>query len=296
MGALSADGQNDCLVNPAAHASSGPVTGSIAPLPDLYERAEKPESVCGTHAGDDPGRKPHRAGIAAVTAALLSARFPLITPSGALLRCLSLVAAAQDPTTASSEQGANEEAKTARSPEAVEKFQQSAFRITYAVDGGYYENTGLLTLLQMWTALEPLVRAHNQEPDTKSPIVPWVLIIDNHYRSVAEGATPRRPLETHVPLQALTSNRALSSPALEQMAVVAMQSHREPPFHNLPVGHVTVVAPRRRPAIEAPLGWVLSEMSRRDLDSELDGRLHPSARSDQSTLDLLVHLLADSGR
>lgn len=62
-----------------------------------------------------------------VSAALLSARFPVVSPSGVLERCQS------------------------------DKVQTS-----YAIDGGYFENSGLLTVLQLHHALEPLIQEHNR--------------------------------------------------------------------------------------------------------------------------------------
>jgi hypothetical protein len=120
-------------------------------------------------------------------------------------------------------------------------------------------------------------------------VVPWIVIVDNHYRSKARSAQSRRPFETVVPLRTImNNNRILAQPALEQMAVVAIGSDRThctvrgggevPDSTSVPDttfrdaarrGCVVVIAPTQKPSVEAPLGWVLSETSRADLDSQL---------------------------
>jgi hypothetical protein len=267
VGELPADGAEECLSQPAAPAR-GPLTGSIDALAELRVRSEKPETLCANDPKDPVG---NHGGVSAVTAALLSARFPLITPSGALLRCVPTPERAASPS---------------QTPSLM-------LRTTYAVDGGYFENSGLLTTLQLWAALEPLVREHNQSKDAVQ-IVPYIVIADNHYRSTARGANPRRPLETQVPFRALANDRTWSPAALEQMASVAM-GRSWTAGSTSPLGRVVVVAPRKRPAVEAPLGWVLSEMSRLALRDELDEGW-PAALAAQPSLAQLIGQLNSPAR
>jgi hypothetical protein len=56
------------------------------------------------------------------------------------------------------------------------------------VGGVHYENSGLLTLLQMWTALEPAIRKHNAQVlvgQQQAFIEPWIIVASNRYRSGA---------------------------------------------------------------------------------------------------------------
>lgn len=268
---LAPDAQTDCLGRSSMRQPWGDVSGAIDPLPTLQERST--------------GRN---AGISAVSAALLSARFPIVTPSGALLGCGN---------------PAGKGPPLAAGPDCSE--------ITYAVDGGYYENSGLMTLLQLWAAVEPFVQSHNAATGDKPQIVPWILILDNHYRSVAESRHPHRPLEVVVPLKALTGNRLVSQPALEEMAAVAMGNNEtrcgaapgvadhdaagEPQRASAPdIGCVAVIAPRRRPTVAAPLGWVLSGMTRSDLDDELKAQLPEGGVSPIPRLEKLKRLVRGS--
>jgi hypothetical protein len=104
------------------------------------------------------------------TTAPVSARFPLISPTGAVLSCTS--------------------------PERSDGPLPST---TYAIDGGYQEGSGIDAVLDLWTALEPLVTAHNDRtnrgPLGNVRIVPVLAVIDNHYQSVAAPTAPARPRE-----------------------------------------------------------------------------------------------------
>jgi hypothetical protein len=186
-----------------------------------------------------------------VTAALLSARFPYVSTSGALLRC---VPNSSDPV------------------------------VTYAVDGGYYENSGLLTLVQIWTAVEPLVREYNRTVGSSAPIAPWIVVADNAYRSVGIEEASRRPLEIFAPLQTRgNDNTLLDQGPLEQMASSALRSQEVQCSIDQGQGPscmaqtssrcIVVISPMRRPSVAAPLGWVLSETSRSDLKEQHERRL-----------------------
>jgi len=242
VGALPAATGGDCGASPLGQRPAGPVSASIDPFPGLHERTDTNAAKWNSLG----------TGMRAVTAALLSARFPIISPSGALLRWV--------PDTPSSK-GGNQVANKSQV-------------ITYDVDGGYYENSGLLTLLQIWAAIDPLVREHNQSTRANDhPISPWIVVVDNHYRSNAKAAQPRRPLELVAPLSALSNNRILGQTALEQTAALAVRAEgdRVSPGPKT-TGGMVVIAPTMEPSVAAPLGWVLSETSRSDMNNQFKAR------------------------
>jgi hypothetical protein len=229
----------DCQAAPGQRQPAGPVSGAIDPFLGLNGNEDADPGTC-PDGGDGTVTE---FGMRATTAALLSARFPYVTPSGALRRCLN-----------------------------------GGELVTYDVDGGYYENSGLLTLVQMWDALSPMVDAHNdgllpgEAPGTSAlgtPIRPWIVLLDNHYRSSAISAPPKRPLELLVPL--ITKPEALSQTALEQVAAEAMSQADDiipgeaPSYFRL--------APSTEPGVTAPLGWVLSQQTLGDLNCELRDQL-----------------------
>jgi hypothetical protein len=263
---LVADKAGGCLAAPTKHEPRGTVTAAIDALSDLHARPVNNEGPCSGG----------RAGLAAVSAALLSARFPYVTPSGALYRCR---------------------------PDAASEGQQArgVERITYAVDGGYQDNSGLLTLLQLQRAIAVLL-AERQPNGAGTPgnpprprVVPWVLIVDNAYRSVAAAPEQRRPMELFVPLRTLVRNRIADESALEQMTAVEMQgrdpacasAHSDSEKIGGPAESATdreerpqldcvvLLAPRRHPSVAAPLGWVLSDATLTDLDKQLQAQLSP---------------------
>ncbi|MDH4172003.1 MAG: hypothetical protein OEW42_20665, partial [Acidimicrobiia bacterium] len=91
----------------------------------------------------------------------------------------------------------------------------------------------------------------------------------NHYRSTAAAAPASRPLELLVPLITVTRSKLLADTALEQAATVAT----DPAQWDLPEAdcrRFIRIGPLAQPRLEAPLGWVLSEVSRRTLDADLN--------------------------
>jgi hypothetical protein len=228
VGALPFGVNGDCgaPTNPKVTLSRGPVTRAIDPFVALVSRAGKRLPPCN---GDPPNQTVRTADMRTVTAMLLSARFTYVTPSGALIRCV----------------------ESADKHDAV-----------YAVDGGYYENSGIFTLLQMWNELAPRVSEHNAT--SSFDIAPWIVVIDNAYRATASTGEADRPREIFAPLLAWGNKKhMMSQPALEQMAAAALRS---PPAQPCTI----VVTPRKSPSVAAPLGWVLSEVTRTDLDKQLE--------------------------
>ena len=226
---------SDCGAIQPGPKGPGAITASIDPFPGLQERTDDAEQQCDSLRI----RGAAKPGMRVVTAALLSARFMYLTPSGAFIRCVS-----------DSLPGA----PTSEPPRRV---------TTYTLDGGYYENSGLFTLLQVWRAIEPRVRAYNASlPKGGRRITPWFVVADNHYRSSARAGPSRRPYELLAPIMARGRNGILSQAALEQAAASAMgtQGCADPDTAaSRDVGSpgcFIVVAPTKMPAVSAPLGWV----------------------------------------
>ena len=236
----------------------------------------------------------HEVGFRIATAALLSARFPLVSPSGAVAHCVADQKSTKD---------------------SIPRLLVP--NVTYAVDGGYYENTGLLTLLQLWSEVEPLVRQKNREAADGHPkIVPWIIVIDNHYRSAARIESRRRPYELLAPLRSLQNKNILGQAGLEEMARLSMRatpercadsrtkptgtreattpSAGEGPLHDETTrGCFLVIAPAKRPSVTAPLGWVLSSTSMSDLQSQLHARMQSGRSGVDRSLARLLALLGE---
>ncbi|GIF25608.1 hypothetical protein BJ973_003886 [Actinoplanes tereljensis] len=180
------------------------------------------------------------------TAALLSARFPYITPTGSLVFC----------------------------PEG------GGVSKTFDVDGGYLENNGIALALDLWRALEPMVAEHNRTASGTDPLVaPMLVVLDNHYQSAGAAQAADRPVELVAPVTAyLAPRQAQTDPIMLQDALMELSG----PLPGLAQGQLRVgrnacadsrvfrVAPNVHPGVEAPLGWVLSRPSQQDLRSELD--------------------------
>ncbi len=232
VGELPTSEDLDCL-------SRTPVVGpSRAALDPLASLADHEGAPCGS-------RQPP-----AVTAGLLSARFPYVTPSGTLHHC------APD----------DDEERVA----------------TYAVDGGYYENSGILALLEMLEEIGPMTIG-----DT--PVEPWIVVVDNHFRTNEVVTTSGEPNQLIVPIVTATSSKLDSQSALEQAAATALLDEGAtcPRFGR--------IGPPVSPGMTAPLGWALSEESEQLLDRALKRAIEQAMNPQGDDPGCLAPLLASLG-
>ena len=171
------------------------------------------------------------------TAALLAARFPYVTPSGRLEKC------------------------GGGSPVNV-------------VDGGYFENSGTSTIVELWDSLRAAIAKHNATPGTTC-VVPVLLEIDNHYASAPGPAPAGRPWESSVPLQTLGAGRDARDAQSRQAAALAFgrsDFDGRKAFVGAstePIDRFAHIFPLSHPGAEAPLGWTLSTGAEEDLDVRL---------------------------
>jgi hypothetical protein len=103
----------------------------------------------------------------------MSARFPFVTPSGALHRC-------------------EDEGK--------------GVGTVRGVDGGYFDNTGASPIRELWPSIERLVDDYNATA-AGACVVPVMLQLDNTYESRQVAVGESRPFEPLVPL--LTAMKVL---------------------------------------------------------------------------------------
>lgn len=179
------------------------------------------------------------------TAAFLSARFPLISPTGNLYQCTA------DP---------------ARRPQG-----------TYIVDGGYLEGSGTSTILALWDALAPLVEAHNRDPAAPAAIVPVLLQIDNGYSEPSAPGATEPPPQFVAPATTLGAARSGNEAVARQNAQLAFTR----PFPTDDRGDDALVRYayfplRAHPGPRATLGWTLSPVAFDDLVDQY-GLLNPCA-------------------
>lgn len=185
------------------------------------------------------------------TAALFSARFPYVTPSGQLTRC------------------------------------GSDSSHTYVVDGGYLDNSGSMTATDLFQQTEASIRAHNatlarcqQNPDcgvapAERPtrrIKPIFVQIDNGYTSLAQGSNDARPRELGVPPRSRLAVAGAVEHGARQRSYEVFRSDPVPPGNptaeRLEVVYLRV-ANSPHPGVQAPLGWVMSGSARDELCQEL---------------------------
>jgi hypothetical protein len=205
-------------------------------------------------------------GIDTATAALLSARFTFISPSGVVNGCR------------------RSERSTA----------QDQF-----VDGGYADSSGLATLAGLAPSLTAAVRQYNtsavadaQAGQPVTLVVPVTVYLGNSPQVVPSPTAPGSDPELLVPVDASAASGGLTTPNafLQQLGQETAAGawlpcpQTGPPsgssagldcgtIRNAATGviprQLVLVAPQTVPRVAAPLGWVLSPASRMALDAAL---------------------------
>ncbi len=178
------------------------------------------------------------------TAIMLSARFPVITPSGRIGGGLS-----------DCDEGPNQ---------------------AFVVDGGYLDASGSGTVTELWHRIKGSVDAFNQSHS--ACVVPFLIQIDNGYenpRASVQGTSPREVL---VPLQTIFNSQF--GRIANEREQAAIEFDQPLLLGGSAIGVYTPegieitsryarITTRAHPGIQAPLGWTLSDASFDDLRSQL---------------------------
>jgi hypothetical protein len=185
---------------------------------------------------------PVRHDIPLSAVAHLSARFPYVSPTGALTSC---------------------------------SWPQ---RRTYALDGGLLEASAVSPLTELWTRLAGLVHEVNTDPQRTVCIEPRLLMIDNGYAAASSARDGGRPAELIAPASGVSRFNSSWGARAEQAAALAFDhafasvacrsatgATIAPEGVQSRIAHIVPVA---RPGPRAPLGWSLSQYARRDLTEQ----------------------------
>ena len=186
------------------------------------------------------------------TAAMASARFPIVTPSGRVADV--------------GQEGCEQ------------------LRNLQLIDGGYYDNTGLGTLELVAPELADLVADYNADR-TEGFVVPIVMYVTNQVSS--EATAPPADLQSDLTIPAVSIFEAAAESTLPPTRLVrlstafgqvcpedsaACESALAQVRMDVPDG-VAFVAPSTEPSIAVPLGWTLSDPSRSQLEGEVVDQL-----------------------
>jgi len=214
------------------------------------------------------------------TAAMMSSRFPVVTPAG---RITDIADGSRD--------------------------CKSVSNLLLA-DGGYSENSGLGTLSDLAPELVHLIAEHNADRGGGPPIIPFLLFARNESGTDVSAPTLKPGSELTVPLLAkgvrealITDNAWLQrlSNALSEVCDTGDTDCRAAlnSAHDAVDGGVAVVAPTTRPALIAPLGWTLSALSQYELQGDVDRQVEAAACSTGRDLNFgrltdLLHVVSDT--
>ncbi|WP_120523199.1 hypothetical protein [Arthrobacter celericrescens] len=195
------------------------------------------------------------------TAAMISARFPVISPAGRM------------------RYGSGKDGCT----------PAGAFQ---AIDGGYAEGSGLGTVADVWGGLREVVQEHNNGSGAGTPghpyVVPVFVYIRNSPGVDIAAKVPAPVAELAVPLAGLQAkaNQVEAGAWLQrlgQSADVCLSTECDVAsrvvLDALGGAHTVVVAAKSKPAVDPPLGWTLSMLSQNLLEQALKDDL---ARTESS--------------
>lgn len=170
------------------------------------------------------------------TAALLSARFPYVSPTGTLYLC--------------KDRGVR----------------------TFDLDGGVVDASGAGPLALIWP--EVLHWMAQQKPGMC--FAPKLILIDNGYAVTTGSSAPTRPPELTAPVTAVGAVRDAESSQARQAAALAFEKAfpvngctAGSPGAGWPTPNVVDFHPVEYPGVEAPLGWTLSKLSQESLGRQL---------------------------
>ena len=180
------------------------------------------------------------------TAAMLSARFPTVTPAGRIPLAGDCAASRPD---------------------------------LLLVDGGYAEASGVGTISDIAAQVIELVRDHNATADGSEAhpfVLPLVAYLEDEVRSDVLLAAPAKPAEAFVPLVGskakktqVTTNAYLqrvSAAFADPCPGVSLCDDANALFRAAVPDGVLFVGPSTLPGVNAPLGWTLSGDSQARLD------------------------------
>lgn len=226
--------------------------------------------------------------VTASTAALLTARFPYVTPGGVVGGCN------------------------------VNGSQAGFWPRTQLIDGGYIENTGLATVSDLSAQWLAQVRGHNEDVvagrSSEPLIIPFVVFLTNE-QATAGRLTEPPALQSELLLPAVgylrgSATLTRTDALLQRVSTTVRTRSICPPSQagQIDCDAVAAAFPRRvivvdrtaQPEVTAPLGWVLSKASMTGLDRAMEhqvqtncteGSTEPSCLRGYGTLgDLLGYL------
>jgi hypothetical protein len=198
------------------------------------------------------------------TAAMLSARFPVVTPAGGIHRSAGTCVADLQ-----------------------------------LVDGGYAENSGLGLIADISPRLAGIIRAHNDASDRVGPpVVPYLVYIQNSPDGYITEAPKASNPEIVVPVVGTgTKEQQLAASSWVQriMSSFGAVCSEESACPSIPSAseRTIIVAISTKPSVNLPLGWALSDASTTRIvgDAEAQASECPRVPGDYGCLKDLLDVL-----
>ena len=208
--------------------------------------------------------------VSASTAALLTARFPYVTPGGVVGSC-NVNGSGAEP---------------------------GFWPRTQLIDGGYIENTGLATITDLSTQWLAQVRSHNEDvvaERSSSPLIVPIVVFLTNEQATAGRLTKPPALQNELllpPVGYLRGSATLTrtDALLQRVSTTVRTRSICPPSLGSPVDcdaaaaafprRVIVVDRTAQPEVTAPLGWVLSKASMTGLNEAMTHQVNTNCSPD----------------
>ncbi|MEN0085775.1 MAG: hypothetical protein AAGC66_13520 [Leifsonia sp.] len=180
-------------------------------------------------------------------------------------------------------------------------------KVTELIDGGYSEGSGLGTVADLAPTVVAAVRSYNQSHHDGPYALPLLLFLRNSSGFDLESREAGVVAEPLVPLEGVNASAAQSDqPALIQR-IMANFARACPPddadcrnqtggFAEKFRSQAIVVSPFTRPTIAAPLGWALSDYSVNSLCDAVDEASSTRTGSRYAELNDLLGLVPGGGQ
>jgi hypothetical protein len=179
------------------------------------------------------------ADISLSTAALLSARFPYVNPSGRLVN---------------------------RCPE-----QADRPAVAHVVDGGYLDTSGASPVVEIMARLDGLISRWRPGAPADTCVVPFMIQIDNGFEDASPPRSGRRPAELTVPPKTVFDARiGRAAEARSAAAVLFDQPRAGVVLAGRPlVDRYAHFVNQAHPGPAAPFGWTQSRFAEDELSDQL---------------------------
>ncbi|TAE25271.1 MAG: hypothetical protein EAZ91_19450 [Cytophagales bacterium] len=139
----------------------------------------------------------------------------------------------------------------------------------HVVDGGYWDNTGLETVLSVLAAMTPEIDQFNRRPNAQFRVVPVVIYLQNSLLD-DDVSVSDTFIDVLMPVETSMNVNQRKSAYVSNLTRNTLRNHApQTPFYQISLD--------RHTGVPLPLGWYLSDDAQRDLWRKINAMPHDQA-------------------